>query len=428
MSRLCITGGTIVDPDANLEQQSDLYIADGIILGRGEPPDGFSPEQTINAHGQLVAPGLVDLAARLREPGSSSKGGILSESGAAAAGGITTLLQPPDTQPVTDTPSVVELIHSRCNEAAAARVLPVGALTKQLNGEHLSEMAALRDAGCPALADGGKPLSNTLVLQRALDYAATFAIPVMLTPQDPYLANAGIAHAGIIANRRGLAGQSTATETVAIGRLIAMAEECGIAMHIGRLSSARGGEMIAAAQQKGLPITADTAIHQLYLTEHDCDGYNSLAHISPPARTVEDRTVLRQLVSQGAISCLCSDHQPHDPDAKSSTYDACEPGISGLDTFLALTLRLVDEGVLTLNQAIDRITYGPAQALGLTAGILRSGAPADIAIIDPQATWQVDPETMLSRGKNSPFQGWNLSGSITTTIVGGRVVYQRPIH
>ncbi|MCG5547410.1 dihydroorotase [Halorhodospira halochloris] len=426
MSRLRITGGTIVDPAANLEQPSDLYVADGIVLAHGEAPDGFSADQVIDATGKLVAPGLVDIAARLREPGSTSKGGIISESQAAAAGGITTLLQPPDTQPITDTPSVVELIHSRCNEAAATRILPVGALTKGLKGEQLSEMAALRDAGCPALADGGRPLHNTLVLQRALDYAATFAIPVMLTPEDPYLAAGGATHEGAIANRLGLAGQSTATETAALGRLIAIAEERGVAIHVGRLSSARGAEMVAAAQQRGLPITADTAIHQLYLTEHDCAGYNSLAHTCPPARTTGDREVLRQLVSTGVIGCLCSDHQPHDPDAKAGTFDACEPGISSLDTFLALTLRLVDEGLLTLKQAFERITSGPAKALGLNVGSLQMGSPADICIIDPKLAWQIKPETMHSRGKNTPFANWELTGAATTTIVDGRVVYRRP--
>lgn len=425
MSRLCIIGGTIVDPAADVEYASDLYVADGMILAHGEAPEGFIAERNIDARGLLVTPGLVDLSARLREPGNSSKGGIIAEARAAAAGGITTLLQPPDTQPVTDTPSVVELIHRRCSEAGAARVLPLGALTKELHGEQLSEMAALRDAGCPALADGGLPLSNTLVLQRALDYAATFAIPVMLTPQDPYLVSAGPVHDGIVAARRGLSGQSSAAETAAIGRLIALIEECGVPIHIGRLSTARGGEMIATAQQQGLPITADTAIHQLFLTEHDCEGYNSSAHISPPARTTEDLQGLRQFVAQGVIGCLCSDHQPHDPDAKVGTYDASEPGISGLDTFLALTLRLVDEGVLTLGEALGRITAGPARAVGLTTGSLQPGRIADICIVDPKLNWRLTEESMISRGKNTPFRDWEFSGAATTTIVGADVVYHR---
>ncbi|MBK1735269.1 dihydroorotase [Halorhodospira abdelmalekii] len=426
MSRVHIRGGTIIDPSTagHGTIEADLYIAAGRIVGIGSPPADFTPDRTIAADGQLVVPGLIDLAARLREPGSVRKGGIVPEARAAAAAGITTLLQPPDTQPVTDTPAVVELIHNRSLEAGGARVHPLGALTRALAGEHLTEMAALRDAGCPGLSDGGQPIRNTLVLSRALDYAATFDIPIVLTPQDPDLAAAGLVHDGAVATRCGLPGQPVATETAAVGRLLALAEERGVAIHIGRLSSARAAQMIAEAQRAGLRVSADTAVHYLHLTEEDCSGYNTTAHVCPPLRSAEDRAGLRHYVASGAIGALCSDHQPHDPDAKACPFAASEPGISGLDTLLALTLRLVDEGVLDLRQAIARLTCGPATALRLNAGTLQIGAVADVTLIDPRQRWHVSPETLHSRGHNTPFLGWELTGIATTTLVAGEVVYQ----
>ncbi len=423
MSRLTIHGGRVIDPQSGRDEVADLHIGDGRIVAIGPAPDGFAAEARLDAAGQLVIPGLVDLAARLREPGATRKGGIIPEARAAAGGGITTLLQPPDTSPVTDTPSVVELIHSRAQSADGARVRPLGALTQGLAGERLAEMAALRDAGCPAVADGGRPVTNGLVLRRALEYAATFSLPVVLTPEDPDLAAGGRVHDGETATRLGLPSQPAATETAALARILAIAEESGTPVHLGRLSTARGVEMVAAAQQARLPVTADVAIHQLLFTEHDCAGYDTRAHVRPPLRSSADRDRLRRGVADGTIQAVCSDHQPHDPDAKDCPFADSEPGISGVDTLLALTLRLVDEGLLPVPEAVRRVTAGPARTLGLEAGTLAPGAVADVAVVDPRARWRVTPESLRSRGHNTLLAGWDLAGAVTATVVGGRTVY-----
>ncbi|MBK5943263.1 MAG: dihydroorotase [Halorhodospira halophila] len=425
MSRIHIHGGHVIDPASGLDEPRDVFIADGRILAVGTAPDGFAADRAIDATGQLVLPGLVDLAARLREPGATRKGGIVPESRAAAAGGITTLLLPPDTRPAMDTPSVVELVHSRAQVADAARVRPLGALTRELDGEYLAEMAALRDAGCPAVCDGGRPVANTLVLRRALDYAATFSLPVVLTPEDPSLADSGRVHEGETATRLGLPGQPAATETAAVGRILALVEESGNPVHLGRLSTARAAAMVAEARRAQLPVTADVAIHQLLFTEQDCDAYNTAAHVRPPLRTAQDRDGLRRAVAEGAITAICSDHQPHDPDAKICPFADSEPGVSGVDTLLGLTLRLVDEGLLSIAEAVDRVTLGPARALGLEAGTLTPGAAADVAVVDPRQTWRVTPESLHSRGRNSLVLGQELAGRATATLVAGRIVYPR---
>lgn len=423
MSRIHIRGGHLIDPAHRRNGPGDVFVAEGRILALDTPPAEFTSDETIDASGQIVAPGLVDAAVRLREPGATRKGGIVPEARAAAAAGITTLLQQPDTTPIIDTPSVVELIHSRAAAADAARVRPIGALTHGLGGEYLAEMAALRDAGCPAVGDGGRPVANSLVLRRALDYAATFSLPVVITPEDVALAESGRVHEGEVATRLGLPGQPAATETTALARLLALVEELGTPAHIARLSTARGAEMVAQAQDRGLPITADVAIHQLFFTEHDCAAYNTAAHVRPPLRTQADRDALRQAVAEGVIGTICSDHQPHDPDAKACPFADSEPGLSGVDTLLPLVLRLVDEGLLELGEAIHRVTHGPAQAFGLAAGTLTPGATADITIIDPRTVWRVTPESLRSRGRNSLFIGWELTGSANTTLVGGRTVH-----
>ena len=423
MNRLAIQGGHLVDPASNRDGPADLFIADGTVVAVDTPPAGFTPDRRINAAGCIVLPGLVDLSAHLREPGASRKGGIVSEARAAAAGGITTLVCPPCTTPVMDTPSVVELVHSRAHEAQAARVAPLGALTQGLEGEHLAEMAALRDAGCPAMADGGRPVSHTLVLRRALDYAATFSLPVVLTPEDPHLAAGGRVHEGETATRRGLPGQPAATETAELSRILALVEETGARVHFARISTGRGAELVAEARLRKLPVTADVAIHQLYFTDLDTVEYDTAAHVRPPFRTQTDRDALRRAVADGVISAVCSDHQPHDPDAKACPFADSEPGISGVETLLALTLRLVDDGLLPLTEAIRRLTHGPAGCLGLEAGTLAPGAPADLTVADPQAVWRVTAEEMLSRGRNTPFLGWELTGRAVTTVVGGQVVH-----
>ncbi len=423
MSGLIIRGGRVLDPASGFDAVADVFIADGRIQALGEPPAGFTAAHELDARGLCVSPGLIDLAARLREPGLTHKADIASETRAAAAGGITTLCCLPDTQPVVDTPSVVEHMLRRA-ETSGIRLAPLGALTKGLEGQLLAAMAALKDAGCVAVSDGGRPVANTRVLRRALEYAQTFDLPVLLTPRDPALSDGGLMHEGGVATRMGVAGIPQAAETAALGRDLALVEQTGARTHFGRLSSGRGVELIRRAQRDGLPVSADIAIHQLFFTEQDLWGFEAMFRVEPPFRSFTDRDALRRAVAEGAVA-ICSDHQPHQPDAKHAPLAGAEPGLSGLDTLLALVLRLVDEEVLPLLDALARVTVDPARILGLESGVLAPGRPADLCIFDPDAVWRVTPETLHSRGKNSAFLGWELTGRTVHTLVGGRLVYSR---
>ncbi len=391
----------------------------------GEVPQGFSADITIDASDRIVCPGLVDLSARLREPGQEQKATVASETAAAAKGGITTLCCQPDTDPVIDTPAVVTLIRRRAKRAARARVLTIGALTQGLKGERLSEMAALKKSGCVALSNGYAPLVNTLVERRALEYAATFDITAILRPEDRHLRNEGCAHEGPVSSRLGLPGSPEAAESVAVARDLALAEHTGCRIHFHALSSGTAARMIDQAQRQQLPVSANVAAHQLHLTEMDIEDFDSNCHTNPPLRSLSDRNALRDAVARGVIGAICSDHQPHEADAKEAPFPSTLPGISGLETLLPLTLRLVHEKVLSLPEAIARLTCGPADILGLPYGRLQPGNPADVCIFDPEQHWEMTAEGMLSAGLNTPFIGWEFLGQVTHTLFEGQIVYQR---
>lgn len=422
--RTAICGGRLIDPAHRIDTLSDVFIAEGRIVGIGRPPEGFVADRVIDARRRIVCPGLIDLCARLREPGHEHKATIASETRAAAAAGITTLVCPPDTDPVIDEPAVVELIRRRAKATGKARVLALGALTHHLGGERLAEMAALKEAGCVGISDGGYPVSNTLVLRRALEYAATFDLTVFLTPLDGQLAS-GIAHEGPIATRMGLPGIPAAAETGALARDLELIRDMGVRVHFGRLACARSVELIARAQADGLAVTADVAIHQLHLTELDLAGFDSRCHVRPPLRRAQDRDALRAGLVSGVITAICSDHQPHEPDAKQAPFGDTEPGISGLDTLLALSLRLADDDALPLPVVLERLTCGPARILGLDYGQLQTGAVADLCVFDPAQVWQATSSMWHSHGQNSPFLGWELQGQVTHTLLAGQVVYEK---
>lgn len=421
--RIAIRGGRLIDPAHGVDALLDVFIAEGRIVGLGRPPAGFTAAREIDARDRMVCPGLIDLCARLREPGQEHKATIASETRAAAAAGITTLVCPPDTDPVIDEPAVVEFIRRRVKAAGHSRVLTLGALTHRLRGERLAEMAALKDAGCVGVSDGGRPLVNTLVLRRALEYAATFDLTVFLTPLDPWLGH-GIAHDGQVATRMGLSSIPVAAETGALARDLELVRDLGVRVHFGRLSSARAVELVARAQAEGLPVTADVAVHHLHLSEIDLAGFDSQCHVRPPLRGVRDKDTLRAGLASGVLGAICSDHQPHEPDAKQAPFGDTEPGISGLDTLLALSLRLVQDGAFPLTAVIERLTWGPARILGLDSGHLGVGARADVCVFDPGAHWLATADTLRSRGQNSPFIGWELHGRVTHTLLEGRMVYE----
>jgi len=423
--RWVIQHGRLIDPAQNLDTVSDLYIAEGRIVGHGTRPEGFMAEQTIDARGRIVVPGLIDLSARLREPGQEHKGTIASETRAAAAGGITTLCMPPDTTPIIETPAVAELIARHANDAGFARVLPLGALTAGLKGEHLAEMALLHQQGkCVAVSNACYPVSQTRVMRRAMEYAASCGLPVFLHAEDRSLSQGGCAHEGVVSTRLGLPGLPEAAETVAVARELMLIEQSGVRAHFCHLSAAHSVQMIARAKHDGLPVTMGVTPHHLHLTEMDIGFFNSQCHVLPPLRTQRDQEGLRAGLGNGCISVISSDHQPHDADAKLAPFADTEPGISGLETLLPLALRLVHDGVISLMDLIAKLTCEPARILNLAdSGTLAIGARADICIFDPEQHWTVVPEQLVSAGKNTPFAGWELTGKVTHTLLEGKLVY-----
>jgi dihydroorotase len=425
MSNVHIKNGRLIDPANGMDDLRDLFIAEGKVCGIGEAPSGFAAEITIDASDRIVCPGLVDLCAHMREPGEEHKATIASETAAAARSGITTLCCPPDTDPVVDSPAVATLIYRRAQQAGSARVLPIGALTKGLQGAELAEMAALKNARCAALSNGRNPLASTLVERRALEYAATFGITAFLPPEDFHLRDSGCAHEGAISTRLGLPGIPEVAETMAVARDVTLAAHTGCHIHFRGLSSGAAVRMVQRARHDQLPVSADVSAHQLHLTEMDLSDFDSNCHVIPPLRSLTDRDLLRKGVAEGVIGAICSDHQPHEPDAKEAPFPSTAPGISALETLLPLTLKLVQEGVLPLSDAIARLTSGPADILGLPLGRLALDAAADICIFDPNEHWMLNAEEMVSRGRNTPFVGWEFSGRVTHTLLEGNIVFER---
>lgn len=421
--KLSILGARVIDPVSGLDQVTDIHIESCKIVGIGAAPAGFVAVDSIDARGLVAAPGLVDLNVALREPGYSRKGSIISETRAAAAGGVTSLCCPPRTKPVLDTSAVAELILDRAREAGNAKVFPIGALSKGLDGEQLAELVALRDAGCVAFGNGLESFRNARTLCRALEYASTFDLTVIFHSQDHDLAEGGLAHEGPTASFLGLPGIPETAETVALARDLLLVEQSGVRAHFSQLTSARGVALIAQAQARGLPVTADVALYQLMLTDEALIDFSSLYHVQPPLRTLADRDGLREAVKSGVVSAISSHHQPHERDAKLAPFGATEPGISSVELLLPLAMTLVEEGLLDLPTLLARLSAGPAQALRLPAGQLKVGGAADIVLFDPAAT-TVAGETWLSKGENCPFIGQSLPSVVRYTLVDGRISYQ----
>ena len=424
--RIAICNGRLICPAQQLVGQGDLYIADGRIVSAGRQVDGFAADVEIALDGQYVCPGIVDLSVHTREPGFEHKATIASETEAAVRSGVTSMVCPPDTRPVTDTPAVVELIHQRQSLLDKTRIYPLGALTRGLEGRQLTEVAALREAGCVGLSNADKPIVDTEVLRRALEYAAGFGLPVFIHPEDSYLRNKGVMHEGKISTRLGLPGIPETAETVAISRALLLIEQTGVTAHFCRLSCARSVELIRDAKQQGLPVTADVGVCHLYLTEVDVDGFNSQCRLWPPLRTDLDRQALLDGLRSGVIDALCSDHQPHDEDAKAAPFSSTEPGASTLEALAPLAFNLVAMRGFSLEQIVRALTCRPASITGIDAGSLAEGAPADVFIFDDTQQWTVSAEKLASAGKNTPFDNWEMTGKVTHTIIGGKLAFRDP--
>jgi dihydroorotase len=417
--RIHIKNGRMVDPASGKDGSGDLFIVDGKIS-----PEGGKADRVIDAKGLIVAPGFIDLSARLREPGYEYKATLESEMEAALAGGVTSLACPPDTDPPLDEPGLVDMLRRRAKALSRARVYPVGALTVKLAGQALTEMGQLTDAGCVAFSQANAPLADTQVLWRALQYAATFGYPVWLRPEDAWLAKGGVAHDGEVATRLGLPGIPPFAETIAAATLLELVRATRARVHVCRLSTAGGAELMRQAKQEGLPVTCDVAIHHVHLCDMDLGYFDPHCRLEPPLRSQRDRDALSRALAAGVIDCLCSDHTPVDEDGKHLPFAQAEPGATGLELLLPLALKWGESHRLGLPATLARITSEPARILGVAAGRLAAGAPADLAIFDPAAPLRVAPETLKSQGKNTPFLGYELAGRVRYTLVDGNVVYE----
>ena len=422
--KLVIRNGRVVDPKNGVDAVTDVSIDAGKVIAVGPIPAGFHADREVEASGLVVSPGLVDLSARLREPGFEYKATLESEMAAGVAGGITSLVCLPDTDPVLDEPGLVEMLKHRARNLHQARVYPLGALTRGLKGEWLTEMAELRDAGCIAFGQSDMPLPNTRVLMQAMQYASTFGFSVWLRPQDVHLADGGVAHDGEVATRLGLPPISVCAETVALSNIILMARATGARVHLCRVSSAEGTAMIRAARREGLPITCDVAVNHIHLSEMDIGYFDSNCHLVPPLRALSDREALRAGLRDGTIDAICSDHAPVDEDAKLLPFAEAEAGAVGLELLLPLTLKWATEMKIPLAAALAKITVEPARILGLDAGHLSTGALADVCIFDPDQYWTVEASELKSQGKNTPFLGTELQGRVKYTLVDGNIVHE----
>lgn len=428
--KVLIKNGRVIDPASNRDEIADVAIAAGRIIAIGSAPADFAPNRTVDASGCIVAPGLMDLALRLREPGHEHEGMLESEMAAAVAGGVTSLVCPPDTDPVLDEPGLVETLKLRAEKLHQARVFPLGALTRNLQGEVLTEMVELTESGCVAFSQADVPLVNTQVLQRALQYASTFDYAVWLRPQDYYLGQ-GVAASGALATRMGLSGVPVAAEVIAMHTIFELMRATGARVHLCRISSAAGVALVRQAKDAGLPLTCDVSINSLHLTDTDIGYFDSRMRLNPPLRQQADREALREGLADGTIDALVSDHTPVDEDAKALPFAESEPGATGVELLLSLALKWGQESGVGLTRALAVLTSEPARVLGnalgtlqVSAGQLVTGGVAELCVFDPQAEWVVQPEILRSQGKHTPFSGYELPGRVRCTIVGGQIAFQ----
>jgi dihydroorotase len=425
-----IHGGRVIDPASGFDEKADLALVDNALVAIKNVAADFNPDTTIDATGCIVLPGLVDLAVRLREPGHEHEGMLASEMAAAVAGGVTSVVCPPDTEPVLDEAGLVEMLRHRAEQLQQARLFPLGALTRNLEGEVLTEMLHLTQAGCIGFSQAEVSLANTQVMQRALQYASTFGYTVWLRPQELYLGK-GVAASGPLATRMGLSGVPVAAETIALHTIFELVRATGARVHLCRISSAAGVALVRQAKAESLPITCDVSINSLHLTDVDMGYFDSRMRLNPPLRQQRDRDALRAGLADGTIDALVSDHTPVDEDAKALPFAQAEPGATGLELLLSLTLKWAQDSGLPLADALGVVTSRPAAvagaslgALAASAGRLVVGGAADICVFDPTAHWVVEPSALRSQGHHTPFGGYELPGRVRATLVNGRIAYR----
>ncbi|MDQ7978055.1 dihydroorotase [Paraburkholderia sp. SARCC-3016] len=423
--KIHIQGGTLIDPVAGTEQQQDVFIAAGKIVALGRAPEEFHAAKTVDARGLMVAPGLVDLAARLREPGYEHKATLESEMAAALAGGVTTLVCPPDTDPVLDEPGLVEMLKFRARNLNQAHVYPLGALTVGLKGQVITEMVELTEAGCIGFSQADVPVVDTQVLLRALQYASTYGFTVWLRPQDAYLAKGGVAASGALASRLGLSGVPVSAETIALHTIFELVRVTGARVHLSHLSSAAGIALMRAAKAEGLPVTCDVTVNHVHLIDVDIGYFDAQFRLDPPLRSQRDREAIRAGLADGTIDAICSDHTPVDDDEKLLPFAEATPGATGLELLLSLTVKWASEAGVPLAKAINCITAAPAGVLKLAAGRIETGLPADLCIFERNAHWRIEPRALKSQGHNTPFLGYELPARVRATVVSGQLAFEQ---
>ncbi len=418
---LLIKNGHVIDPANKVDEKLDVLVTDGKIAKLGKPGSiSANGAQVIDASGKLVVPGLIDMHVHLREPGFEYKETIATGTAAARAGGFTSVCCMPNTNPVNDSRSVTEFILAQAR-SASARVFPIGAITKGSKGEELTEMAELHTAGCFAVSDDGKPLMNAAIMRRAMEYSRIFDLLVISHCEDSSLSGNGVMNEGVVSTELGLRGIPRSAEDVMTGRDISLAELTGCRLHIAHVSTAGSVRLIRDAKSRGVKVTAETCPHYFSLTEEAVRGYNTMAKMNPPLRTADDVTAIKQGLKDGTIDVIATDHAPHALDEKSGEFDYAPFGVAGLETALGLTLKLVNEGALSLSEVVRKLTNNPASIFKIEAGTLTAGSDADITIIDPDIEWTVDASAFKSKSRNTPFNGWKLKGKAVQTIVGGRI-------
>jgi dihydroorotase len=423
--KIHIKNGRVIDPANKVDALQDVFITAGKIVAIGQQPADFVANKTIDATGLVVAPGLVDLSARLREPGFEYRATLESELQAAMRGGVTSLVCPPDTDPVLDEAGLVEMLKQRAKTQNKAHVYPLGALTVGLHGEALTEMAALTAAGCVGFSQAEMPIEDTNVLQRALQYAATFSYTVWLRPQDAFIGKGGVAHSGPLASRLGLSGVPVMAETIALHTLFELMRATDAKVHLCRISSAAGLELVRQAKKEGLALSCDVGAHHVHLTDADIGYFDSNARMTPPLRSQRDRDAIQAALLDGTIDAICSDHTPVDDDEKLLPFAEASAGATGLELLLSLALKWVEDsrGAVTLPQALEKITNNPARVAKLPCGQIGVGQIADLCIFDPLARWKVETSAIVSQGKHTPFIGYELPGVVKATIVSGHLAY-----
>jgi dihydroorotase len=421
---LRIVNARLIDPASGRDAAGDVLIERGRIAALDGDARAARAERTLDAAGLVVAPGLIDLAARLREPGEEYKATLESEMDAAVAGGVTSLACPPDTDPPLDEPGLVDMLRRRARALARARLYPIGALTVKLQGETLTEMAELAESGCVAFSQANVPLQDTQMLWRALQYAGSFGFSVWLRPAEPWLSRGGVAHDGDVATRLGLPGIPSFAETIAIGTILELVRATGTRVHLCRLSSEAGVALVRAAKREGLPVSCDVGVHHLHLCDVDLGYFDAQCRLDPPLRAQRDRDALSEGVADGTIDCVCSDHTPVDEDAKHQPFAEAAPGATGLELLLPLMLRWGALKKRTLAQTLAPISCAPARILGVQSGRIEIGAPGDLVVFDPEAPVRITPDALRSQGKNTPFLGYELPGCVRATVVAGKVVHE----